>query len=164
MIQAKYDQTPGTPFDITVDDRGMQQGVNANYWVGTKRYPNGYWADFTLTPEGKKVLKLATGGDVIQWRPDSPSDSHFAIVVVPLVPSHLKARDLGDVQNLGDNKTVMFTEDVTLDGMPDALQEHRAQPRQQIEHEAHGYLYAGQWSLEPEIDRMRQANLADRLA
>ena len=70
----------------------MQQGVNANYWLGTKRYPNGYWADFNLTPDGKKVLKLPKGGDVIQWRPDSPSDAQYVIAVVPLVDSHLKAQ------------------------------------------------------------------------
>ena len=149
MIQAKYDQTPGTPFDITVNDRGMQQGVHANYWVGTKRYPNGYWADFTLTPEGKKVLKLATGGDVLQWRPDSPSDSHFAVVVAPLVDSHLKARDPGDVQNLGDSNTVMFTEDVTLDGMPDALKNMAHNPGNKLSTKrlATFTLVNGAWSL-----------------
>jgi hypothetical protein len=46
MIQAKYDKDPGVTFNISVDDRGMQQGVHANYWLGTTRYPNGYWADF----------------------------------------------------------------------------------------------------------------------
>ena len=149
MIQAKYDQTPGTPFDITVDDRGMQQGVKANYWVGTKRYPNGYWADFTLTPEGKKVLKLATGGDVLQWRPDSPSDSHFVITVVPLADSHLKARDPGDVQNLGDDKTVMFTEDVNLDGMPAALSSIAHNPGNKLSTKrmATFTLANGAWSL-----------------
>jgi hypothetical protein len=149
MIQAKYDQTPGTPFDITVNDRGMQQGLRANYWVGTKRYPNGYWADFTLTPDGKKVLKLAAGGDVIQWRPDSPTDSRFVIVVVPLVDSHMKPRDLGDVQNLGDNKTVMFTEDVTLDGLPDALKNIAHNPGNKLSTKrlATFTLVNGAWSL-----------------
>src|ERR1039458_6742020 len=61
MIQAKYDQTPAAPVGITVNDTGMQQGGNAKYWIETTRYPNGYWADFTLTPDGKKVLTLAGG-------------------------------------------------------------------------------------------------------
>ncbi len=122
LIQAKYDSTPGTPFQISVNDRGMQQGVHANYWLGAKRYPNGYWADFNLTPDGKKVLKLPKGGDVIQWRPDSPSDAKYVIVVVPLVDSHLKAQDPGEVQDLGDSKTVTFTEAVSLDGVPAPLQ------------------------------------------
>ena len=149
MIQAKYDQTPATPFDITVGDRGMQQGVSAKYWVGTKRYPNGYWADFSLTPEGKKALKLASGGDVIQWRPDSPTDSRFVIVVVPLVDSHLKPRDPGDVQILGDDKTVMFTEDVTLDGIPDPLKNiaHNPGNRLSTKRMATFTLANGSWSL-----------------
>ena len=58
MIQAKYDKDPGTVFNIAVNDPGMQQGVHANYWLRVKRYPNGYWADFKLTPDGAKVLKL----------------------------------------------------------------------------------------------------------
>jgi len=127
----------------------MQQGVHANYWVGTKRYPNGYWADFTLTPEGKKVLKLATGGDVIKWRPDSPSDPHFTIVVVPLVSSQLKARNPGDLQDLGDNKTLMYTEDVNLNGMPDALANIAHNPGNELSNRrmATFTLVSGAWSL-----------------
>ena len=128
LIQAKYDQTASTPFTIWVADQGMQQGVKAKYWVGTKRYPNGYWADFNLTPDGKKVLKLASGGDVIQWRPDRPYDSHYAITVMPLASTPLKASDLGEVQNLGDDKTVVFNENVTLDALPSALKEMAHDP------------------------------------
>ena len=113
-----------------VDDQGMQQGVKAKYWLGTKRYPNGYWADFTLTPDGKKVLKLAAGGDVIQWRPDSPSDARYAIIVVPLVNSHLKARDLGNVQNLGDDKDSHVHRRSDFGWIAGRAQEHGAQPRQ----------------------------------
>ena len=58
LIQAKYDQDPGFAYNISVDDRGMQLGVHANYWLGQRRYPNGYWGDFKLTDDGKKVLKL----------------------------------------------------------------------------------------------------------
>ncbi len=149
MIQAKYDQAPGVPFDILVDDRGMQQGVRAKYWVGTKQYPNGYWGDFKLTPDGEKVLKLPSGGDVIQWRPDGPTDSRYAIVVVPLAASHLKARDLGEIENLGDNKTVMFIEDVNLDGMPDALQNiaHNPDNKLSTKRLATFVLVNGAWSL-----------------
>ena len=149
LIQAKYDQSPGTPFNIWVADPGMQQGVKAKYWVGAKRYPNGYWADFNLTPDGKKVLKLAAGGDVIQWRPDKPYDAHYAIIVVPLVNSHLKARDLGDVQNLGDDRTATFTEDVTLDGIPDALKTMAHNPGNTLSTKrmATFTLVNGAWSL-----------------
>jgi len=149
MIQAKYDQAPGAPLDVLVDDRGMQQGVRAKYWVGTKRYPNGYWGDFKLTPDGEKVLKLPSGGDVIQWRPDGPTDSRYAIVVVPLAASHLKARDLGEIENLGDNKTVMFMEDVNLDRMPDAVQSIARNPDNKLSTKrlATFVLVNGAWRL-----------------
>ncbi len=128
LIQAKYDATPAAPFNIAVDDRGMQLGVHANYWLGTKRYPNGYWADFALTPDGKKVIKLPAGGDTIQWRPSGPTDPQYSIIVVPLVSSKLKARSLEDIQSLGDFKTVKFIEDVDLSGIPDALQNIAHEP------------------------------------
>jgi hypothetical protein len=56
LIQAKYDQTPAVGATITIDDLGMRQGLTAKYWTRTKEYPNRFWADFTLTPEGKKAL------------------------------------------------------------------------------------------------------------
>jgi hypothetical protein len=149
MIQAKYDQDPGAPFDITVDDRGMQQGVHANYWLGTRRYPNGYWGDFKLTDAGKKVVKLPAGGDTIEWRPDSPNDPKYAVVVVPLVASHMKARGLGDVQTLGDSRTVTYMEDVSLDGMPAPLQAIAENPGNKLstQRQATFVLNNGVWSL-----------------
>ena len=59
MIQAKYDKDPGSVFNIAVNDTGMQQGVHANYWLGVKRYPNGYWGDFKLTPDGVEGCEAA---------------------------------------------------------------------------------------------------------
>jgi hypothetical protein len=150
MIQAKYDSDPGITFNISVSDRGMQQGVHANYWLGTKRYPNGYWADFKLTPDGKKVVKLPGGGDVIQWRPDGPTDPNYVIVVVPLVLSHLKARGLADIETLGDNKTVLYQEDVNLDGMPAPLQAIAQNPGNKLSTQrmATFSLVNGAWSLQ----------------
>jgi len=150
MIQAKYDQTPAAPFNIAVDDRGMQLGVHANYWLGTKRYPNGYWADFALTADGKKVVKLPAGGDAIQWRPSGPTDPRYSIVVVPLVSSRLKARGLGDIQNLGDSKTVKFLEDVDLTGIPDALQNIAHEPGNKLStpRQATFSLVNGAWTLQ----------------
>jgi hypothetical protein len=149
MIQAKYDQDPGAPFDITLYDRGMQQGVAAKYWVGLKRYPNGYWGDFKLTDDGKKVVKLPGGGDVIQWRPDGPSDSNYAVVVVPLMVSHLKARSVGDVQELGDSRTVTYMEDVNLDGMPAPLENIAENPGNKLssQRQATFELNNGAWTL-----------------
>jgi hypothetical protein len=146
MIQAKYDKDPGITFNVAVNDRGMQQGVHANYWLGAKRYPNGYWADFTLTPDGKKVVKLLDGGSVIQWRPDGPAAPNYSIVVVPLAVSHLKARSPGDVETIGDSRTVTYMEDVTLDTMPAPLQ---AIAQIQAISSARSAWQPLRWSMEP---------------
>ncbi len=81
LIQAKYDQEPAAGAAITVNDLGMRQGVTAKYWDRSKAYPNNYWADFKLSPDGKKAVTLPGGGDTIQWRPDSPEDKRYSIVV-----------------------------------------------------------------------------------
>jgi hypothetical protein len=150
MIQAKYDQTPAVPANITVNDTGMGRGVAAKYWLGTKRYPNGYWADFTLTPDGKKVLTLASGGDVIQWRPDSPSDPHASVIVMPIVANHLKARDVSEIQSVGDIRTASFTEDVNLDGVPQPLQDIAHNPGNKLSssRQATFVLTNGAWTLQ----------------
>lgn len=122
LIQAKYDSMAGAPITINIDDRGMQQGVMAQYWTGLKRYPNGYWGDFKLTPAGDKAFKVDAGGEVIQWRPSSPQDPHYAITVTSLAQTHLKARGLGDVQDSGANKQVSYSEDVDLSALPAPLQ------------------------------------------
>jgi hypothetical protein len=93
MIQAKYDATPAAGANITVNNDGMLQGATAKYWSRTTIYPNKYWADFTLTPDGKKLVKLTGGGDLIKWRPDSPTDKKYSIVLVTVTANHLKARD-----------------------------------------------------------------------
>jgi len=150
MIQAKYDQAPAVPANITVNDTGMGQGVTAKYWLGTKRYPNGYWADFTLTADGKKVLTLASGGDVIQWRPDSPSDPHALVIVMPVVANHLKARDVGEIQSVGDTRTASFTEDINLDGVPQPLQDIAHNPGNKLSslRQATFVLTNGAWALQ----------------
>lgn len=149
LIQAKYDATPATPFNISVDDQGMQMGVHDNYWLGIKRYPNGYWADFKLTPDGKKVIKLPNGGDTIQWRPSGPNDPRYSIQVVPLVSSGMKARSLGDIQSLGDSKTVRFIEDVDLSALPDPLQKlaHQAVNKLSSTRQATFTVDNGAWAV-----------------
>lgn len=123
MIQAKYDQAPAAGIDVAVNETGLKQGVDANYWVRTKLYPNRFWADFTLTPEGKKVLKLAGGGDVIQWRPGNAGDKSFSVVMTTVAATRLKAHDVGDPQDeVGGAKTVAYVETPGLDGVPDAVQ------------------------------------------
>lgn len=132
MIQAKYDKDPGTVFNIAVNDRGMQQGVHANLWGRVKAFPNGYWADFKLTPEGAKAVKLAGGGDTMQWRPDGPTTdpkyASYAVVVTPVASCKLKAHSVGDVDTVGDLRTVKFTENVDLSSLPSGLQEVAQNP------------------------------------
>ena len=150
MIQAKYDKDPGTVFNIAVNDRGMQQGVHANYWLGTKRYPNGYWGDFKLTPDGVKVLKLQSGGDTIQWRPDGPSDPTYTIIVIPLVTSKLKTHGIGDVQTIADTRTVTYMEDVDLSNLPAGLQAIAQNPGNKLSTQrvATFALANGAWTLQ----------------
>jgi hypothetical protein len=150
MIQARYDQSPAEPVSITVNDTGMQQGITAKYWLGTKRYPNGYWADFTITPDGKKVLKQASGGDVIQWRPDNPTDPNFVIVIQTVATNHLKARDVGEIQSVGDSRTASFTEDVNLDGIPQPLVDIAHNPDNKLSamRQATFVLTSGAWTLQ----------------
>jgi hypothetical protein len=129
LIQASYDQSPPAGVAITIFDLGMQQGVTAKYWDRSKVYPNHYWADFKLTPEGKKAFTLANGGDVIEWRPDSPDDKKFSVVVTTTAANHLKAREVQDPQDVvGGTKTAIFTETVPLDGVPAPLQDMAHNP------------------------------------
>ncbi len=150
MIQAKYDQSPPVNTDIVVSDLGMRQGVTAKYWEGIKKYPNGYWADFKLTPDGKKVVKLSNGGDTIQWRPDGPNDPHYSITVTTVAANHLKARDIHNIEDVGNTKTAEYTEDVDLSGLPDALQSIAQDPGNQLStmRSATFALDGGAWKLQ----------------
>ena len=124
LIQAKYDQDQPVGANINVSDLGMRQGVTAKYWDRSKAYPNKFWADFILSADGKKVVKLAGGGDTIQWRPESMDDKNFSVVMITVATNHLKARDVKDPQDeVGGTKSVVFTEAVDLTGVPSALQD-----------------------------------------
>lgn len=151
MIQAKYDAAPAAGANITVNNDGMVQGATAKYWSRKTIYPNKYWADFVLTPEGKKVIKLTGGGDLIKWRPDSPTDKKYSIVVVTVAANHLKARDIKDVQDaVGGGKTVVFTEGVDLTGVPDALVSIAHNPGNQLSttRQADFVVDGGAWKLQ----------------
>jgi len=151
LIQASYDQSPPVGATITVSDLGMQQGVTAKYWDRSKAYPNHYWADFKLSPEGKKAVALAGGGDVIEWRPDSQDDKEFSVVVTTAATNHLKARDVQDPQDVvGGTKTAVFTESVSLDGVPSPLQDiaHNPGNRLSTKKTATFTLDGGAWKLQ----------------
>jgi hypothetical protein len=124
LIQANYDQSPAVGAAITVNDLGLRQGITAKYWTLTKIYPNKYWADYTLTADGKKAVTAPGGGDVILWRPSSAEDKSYSLVVTAVATNHLKAHDVKDPQDeTGGTKTCVFNEAVSLTGVPDPLQD-----------------------------------------
>jgi hypothetical protein len=154
LIQASYDQTAPVGASITVDDLGMRQGIAAKYWTRTKEYPNRFWADFALTDDGKKVAKLPSGGDVIQWRPDNATDTHYSIIVVTTVANHLKAHDINNIQDevVPGVDTAMgaaYTEGVNLDGVPGPLQDIAHNPGNKLSTKRHAdfSLEDGAWKL-----------------
>ncbi len=151
LIQAKYNADPATGAAITVDNQGMIQGATAKYWDRTKVYPNKYWADFVLTADGKKAVTLAGGGATIQWRPQSPDDKTFSVVVTTVATNHLKARDVKDPQDeVGGTKSTVFTESVSLDGVPSVLQDIAHNPGNKLSTKktATFALDGGAWKLQ----------------
>ena len=154
MIQAKYDQTPPAGINITVNKLGMNMGITDGYWKLTKVYPNRFWADYTLTDEGKKAVKLPAGGDTIQWRPDSAGDQNFTVVIQTAAANHLKARDVHTPASevLPGSETSMgaqFTEAVDLTGVPQPLQDIAHNPGNQLstKRQADFVLDGGAWKL-----------------
>ena len=148
LIQDKYAQSAPVSAPINVSDLGMHEGITAKYWAGSKVYPNKYWGDFTLTPEGKKVVKLDKG-DVIEWRPESLTDKNFNINVQTVAQNHLKAKELKDISDEADGKGVDFTEAYDLTGVPDALQGIAHNPGNKLSTKRHAtFTYAdGAWKL-----------------
>jgi len=150
MIQAKYDQTPPVGVNILVNNQGMLDGIAAKYWTRTTVYPNKIWADFTLTADGKKAVKLSSGGDVIQWRPETADDKQYALVVTTVAANHLKAHDLAAIQDDPGGKGVSFTESVDLTGVPAPLQNIAHNPGNKLstKRQAEFVLADGAWKLQ----------------
>ena len=154
MVQDKYDQTPGVGVNILVDDAGMRQGVTAKLWDRTKVYPNKVWADFKLTADGKKAVVLPTGGDTIEWRPASLDDKNYTIVVTTAAANHLKAKDMGDLQDemlpgADTAKAGKYSEAVNLTGVPQVLQDIAHTPGNKLstKKQADFALENGSWQL-----------------
>jgi hypothetical protein len=150
LIQAKYDQDAPVGVNIRVNDDGMRQGVTAKYWDRSKSYPVKWWADFKLSADGAKAVKLPAGGDTIQWRPDSADDKNYAVTVVSVATNHLKARDVQDPQSESDStRTVQFNEAVNLDGVPGPLAEIAHDPGNKLstKRTATFSLDGGAWKL-----------------
>jgi hypothetical protein len=154
LIQAKYDQTPPVGTNIVVNDLGMRQGAVAKLWDRTTIYPNKYWADFKLTPDGQKAVKLENGGSVIQWRPASADDTNYSVTMVTAAANHLKAHNLDTLQDemlpgVDTAKGATFTEGVDLTGVPDALQQIAHNPGNKLSAKRHAdfALVSGAWTL-----------------
>lgn len=154
LIQAKYDQTAPVGATVVVDDLGMRQGATAKLWDRTKIYPNKYWADFKLSDSGKKAVKLANGGDVIEWRPSSLEDTSYSITVTTAAANHLKARNVSNIQDemaagASSAKGADFDEVVDLTGVPDALEQIAHNPGNQLSVKRHAIftLEDGKWVL-----------------
>ena len=154
LIQADYDHAPAAGANILVNDLGMRQGIAAKYWTRTTIYPNKFWADFTLTPDGKKLIKLPGGGDVIQWRPDSASDTGYTYRVLTMTANHLKGRNIQEIQDevlpgVTTAKGAQFTEAVDLTGVPGPLQDIAHNPGNQLttKRQADFELANGAWKL-----------------
>jgi hypothetical protein len=152
VIQSHYDNQAPSGVTISVDKVGLQQGLTAGYWKLAKVYPNQRWADYALTPEGKKVLKLSSGGDVIQWRPEQDGDFHFLIETTSA--NTMRARDVQDPQDetLANTKTarsVTYTESVNMSGVPQPLQDmaHNAGNRLSKKRQADLSYENGAWKV-----------------
>jgi hypothetical protein len=154
MVQDKYDQTAPVGSNILVNDAAMRQGATAKLWDRTKVFPNKLWADFKLTAEGKKAVTLPGGGDMIEWRPASLEDKNYTIVVTTVAANHLKAKDMGDLQDemlpgASTAKAGKYTEVVNLTGVPDVLQQIAHNPGNKLSSrkQADFALENGSWVL-----------------
>lgn len=153
LIQADYDKMAAQPATIAVDDVGLKQGLNSKLWKLTKVYPNNRWADYALTDDGKKAVKLAGNADMIQWRPDEgQKDFHFFVTTV--ATNHLKAKDVADPQddvvaNVQTAKSAGFTEVYDWNGVPDPVVTiaHNAINRLSTKRQADFALTNGAWTV-----------------
>ncbi|HEV2322386.1 MAG TPA: hypothetical protein VGS10_00415 [Terracidiphilus sp.] len=142
MIQAKYDQAAPAPVTITLRNDGMVEGVTDKYWDRTKVYPNGLWADFTLTPDGKKLISVPGGGDVIQWRPMTVGDKRYSVSVATVTATRFKATNIRNIQSEmlpGASKAMGcdYDEIVDFTGIPAPLADLGHDPGNQISFTRH---------------------------
>lgn len=155
LVQAKYDQMALTGTNILVNDAGMRAGATGKLWDRTKVYPNKLWADFKLTPDGKKAVVLPGGGDTIEWRPASLEDKNYTVVVTTVASNHLRAHDMSDLQDemlagSGTAKQGKYTEGVNLTGVPQLLQDIAHNPGNKLstKKQADFALLNGTWTLQ----------------
>ena len=155
LIQEKYGRTAPFGANITVDEPGNEDGRDRQVLGPVKGVTQtNLWADFTLTPDGRKAVTLPRRWRTIQWRPQSADDKTFSVVVVTTAANHLKARDVQEPQDeVGGTKSVVFTEAVSLDGVPSALQDIAHNPGNQLSSKksATFAVVNGAWALPKSI-------------
>jgi hypothetical protein len=154
LIQAKYDATPAAAVPIVVNKLGLKMGLTDGYWKLTKVYPNKFWADYTLTDEGKKAIAVTGGGDVIQWRPDSMASTGYAVTVQTVAANHLKAMAAQDpvseeLPGASVARSVQYNEVQDLTGEPQGLKDIAENPGNQLstKRQADFALENGKWVL-----------------
>jgi hypothetical protein len=154
LVQAKYDATAPAGATVVVNEQGMIQGATGKLWERVKVYPNKYWADFKLTDTGKKAVKLANGGDTIEWRPSGLADKTFVVTVTTVAANHLNAKDLGSIDDttvvgVDTAKAVKFNEAVDLTGVPQLVQDIAHNPGNSLSEKrtAEFALVNGAWTL-----------------
>lgn len=152
MIQADYDSKPAAGAGIYVNEIGLKQGITDKYWQLAKVYPNNRWADYKLTPDGKKVLALQSGGDTIEWRPETGNNSHFYVITVQT--NHFKAKEVETPQDevvpgVTTAKSSAFNETLNLDGVPQPLADlaHNAGNKLSTKKHANFSYENGAWKL-----------------
>jgi hypothetical protein len=154
LVQAKYGQSPPVGVTLLVDDLGMREGATGKLWDRTKIYPNKIWADFKLTPEGKKVVNLPNGGDVIEWRPLSADDKNYTVRITTAAVNRLEAHGLGGlsdemIEGAGTAKGGDFNEVVDTSALPEAVQQIARNPGNRLVTRRHAdFTYEnGVWVL-----------------
>ena len=94
---------------------------------------------------------MSGGGDVIQWRPDSPADKQFVVNITTLVSNHLKALNVNNIQSDGTGgMTAQYTEAINLDGLPGPLQDIAHEPGNRLttQRTADFTFVNGKWTLQ----------------
>jgi hypothetical protein len=153
LIQSHLDSQAPSGISITVGKMGLQQGLSAGYWKLTKIYPKqAGWADYTLTPEGQKLIKLSSGGNVIEWRPGG--DGEYRFLIQTITANTMRAKDVQNPENeilpdAKNAKSVRYTESVNMNGIPEPLQKmaHNAGNKLSSKRQADLSYEAGSWKL-----------------
>ena len=126
-------------------------------------YPNKYWADFKLTDEGKKAVKLPNGGDTIEWRPSGLDDKTYSVVMTTVAANHLKAQEVTNIQDemvpgVATGKERIVRGGGESDWRSGCVAADCAQPRKQAQRQAPCGLFARGRRLEIALNPLAHEN------